>query len=315
MAHSSRSWRGARTPQGKKRVRQSQARHAILQPRRTAAKTEVKDALQAAAGGDAEATAIAVAMAASALDRAAKVGAIHPNAAARRKSRLMRKVGLRARRPGPHHDRQGPAPGLQGGRRQGREGPHRRQQGLEGEGRADRRGQGARRALPLGASGQGGAGRPGDREPRSTRRQRRRRGRRGTKATATRSRRPHEGDRHAHAIEDEGDEQGQVEDLDDAAASKAGDLTPAAVGPDPVVRSGRSVGRHAPSGRSIPASRADSLGGRRSARTAPAPSAPASVSPVSRNAPSSCSPSIARSKPAASVTPAAASSSPRPSST
>ena len=93
MAHSSRSWRGARTPQGKKRVRQSQARHAILQPRRTAAKTEVKDALQAAAGGDAEATATAVALAASALDRAAKAGAIHPNAAARRKSRLMRKVG------------------------------------------------------------------------------------------------------------------------------------------------------------------------------------------------------------------------------
>jgi small subunit ribosomal protein S20 len=93
LAHSSRTWRGARTPQGKKRVRQSQARHAILQPRRAAAKTEVKDALQAAAGGDAEATAIAVAMAASALDRAAKVGAIHANAAARRKSRLMRTVG------------------------------------------------------------------------------------------------------------------------------------------------------------------------------------------------------------------------------
>jgi small subunit ribosomal protein S20 len=93
LAHSSRSWRGARTPQGKKRVRQSQARHAILQPRRTAAKTEVKDALQAAAAGDVEATATAVALAASALDRAAKAGAIHPNAAARRKSRLMLKVG------------------------------------------------------------------------------------------------------------------------------------------------------------------------------------------------------------------------------
>jgi small subunit ribosomal protein S20 len=93
LAHSSRTWRGARTPQGKKRVRQSQARHAILQPRRAAAKTEVKDALQAAAAGDAEATATAVAIASSALDRAAKVGAIHPNAAARRKSRLIRKVG------------------------------------------------------------------------------------------------------------------------------------------------------------------------------------------------------------------------------
>ena len=92
LAHSSRSWRGARTPQGKKRVRQSQSRHAILQPRRTAAKTEVKDAVAAAASGDAEATATALSQAASALDRAAKVGAIHPNAAARRKSRLMRKA-------------------------------------------------------------------------------------------------------------------------------------------------------------------------------------------------------------------------------
>ena len=92
MAHSSRSWRGARTPQGKKRVRQSQSRNAILQPRRTAAKTEVKDAVAAAASGDAAATATALSQAASALDRAAKVGAIHPNAAARRKSRLMRKA-------------------------------------------------------------------------------------------------------------------------------------------------------------------------------------------------------------------------------
>ena len=89
MAHSSRNWTGARTPQALKRVRQSGRRNAILQPRRSAAKTEVKDALLAAASGDAEATREAVAAAASALDKAAKVGAIHPNNAARRKSRLM----------------------------------------------------------------------------------------------------------------------------------------------------------------------------------------------------------------------------------
>ena len=92
LAHSSRGWTGARTPQALKRVRQSTRRNAILQPRRSAAKTEVKDALAAAAAGDAEAASVAVAEAASALDRAAKVGAIHPNAAARRKSRLMRSV-------------------------------------------------------------------------------------------------------------------------------------------------------------------------------------------------------------------------------
>ncbi len=89
MAHSSRTWTGARTPQALKRVRQSHRRNAILQPRRTAAKTQVKNALLTAEGGDVEATRKAVATAAAALDRAAKVGAIHPNNAARRKSRLM----------------------------------------------------------------------------------------------------------------------------------------------------------------------------------------------------------------------------------
>jgi ribosomal protein S20 len=89
LAHSSRTWTGARTPQALKRVRQSARRNAILQPRRTAAKSQVKNALVAAEGGDVEATRNAVAEAASALDRAAKTGAIHPNNAARRKSRLM----------------------------------------------------------------------------------------------------------------------------------------------------------------------------------------------------------------------------------
>jgi ribosomal protein S20 len=92
LAHSSRGWTGARTPQSLKRVRQSGRRNAILQPRRSAARTEVKDALQAAASGDVEATRTALAEAASALDKAAKVGAIHPNNAARRKSRLMRRA-------------------------------------------------------------------------------------------------------------------------------------------------------------------------------------------------------------------------------
>lgn len=92
MAHSSRTWTGARSPQGKKRVRQAARRAAILQPRRTAAKTLVKKAQVAAVGGDVEQTQIALIEAVSALDRAAKAGAIHPNAAARRKSRLMLKV-------------------------------------------------------------------------------------------------------------------------------------------------------------------------------------------------------------------------------
>jgi ribosomal protein S20 len=94
LAKTPRTWTGARTPSGLKRVRQAQSRHEVLQPRRSAAKTYVAKALIAAAH-PAESTIdpeAALAEALSALDRAAKAGAIHPNAAARRKSRLTRKV-------------------------------------------------------------------------------------------------------------------------------------------------------------------------------------------------------------------------------
>jgi DNA-binding protein HU-beta len=93
LAKTPRTWTGARTPSGLKRVRQAQRRHDVLGPRRSAAKTYVAKALAVAAhptdGADPEA---ALTTALSALDRAAKAGAIHPNAAARRKSRLTRKV-------------------------------------------------------------------------------------------------------------------------------------------------------------------------------------------------------------------------------
>ena len=93
MAKTPRTWTGARTPSGLKRVRQAARRHEVLGPRRSAAKTYVAKALTLAAtpveGQDPVA---ALTEALSALDRAAKAGAIHPNAAARRKSRLTRKV-------------------------------------------------------------------------------------------------------------------------------------------------------------------------------------------------------------------------------
>lgn len=93
MAKTPRSWSGARTPSGLKRVRQASRRHDVLGPRRTAAKTYVAKALTTAADpAGAESANAALIDALSALDRAAKVGAIHPNAAARRKSRLTRKV-------------------------------------------------------------------------------------------------------------------------------------------------------------------------------------------------------------------------------
>jgi ribosomal protein S20 len=89
LAKTPRTWTGARTPSGLKRVRQSERRHDVLQPRRSTAKTLVAKAIRTATaptnGSDPQ---LALAEAISALDRAAKAGAIHRNAAARRKSRL-----------------------------------------------------------------------------------------------------------------------------------------------------------------------------------------------------------------------------------
>jgi ribosomal protein S20 len=93
LAKTPRTWTGARTPSGLKRVRNARRRHEVLQPRRTAAKTYVAKALTAATNpSDGIDPQQALAEALSALDHAAKAGAIHPNAAARRKSRLTIKV-------------------------------------------------------------------------------------------------------------------------------------------------------------------------------------------------------------------------------
>lgn len=97
MAHSQRGWTGARTPSAIKRVRQTERRRVINQPRRTTAKTLITKAMSAVSdaatnGGSTDDVRAAVERAVSALDRAAKVGAIHRNAADRRKSRLMLKV-------------------------------------------------------------------------------------------------------------------------------------------------------------------------------------------------------------------------------
>jgi ribosomal protein S20 len=92
LAKTPRTWTGARTPSGLKRVRQAERRRDILQPRRSAAKTYVANALSIAThDADPAQAAEALALAHAALDRAAKAGAIHANAAARRKSRLTLK--------------------------------------------------------------------------------------------------------------------------------------------------------------------------------------------------------------------------------
>jgi len=75
-----------------KRVRSSERRHEVLGPRRAAAKTLVRNAVEVATSPGDQDPQAALAEAMSALDRAAKTGAIHRNAAARRKSRLALRI-------------------------------------------------------------------------------------------------------------------------------------------------------------------------------------------------------------------------------
>ena len=92
MARTARTWKGARTPSALKRARQSLRRRTVNRRTRSEAKTLVQQASDIALGrfdGDGPA---AVAAAISALDKAAEKGILHPNNAARRKSRLMAKV-------------------------------------------------------------------------------------------------------------------------------------------------------------------------------------------------------------------------------
>ena len=82
----------ANTPQAIKRVRQALRRRAVNRRARSTAKSLVQKATRISLGeveGDGQA---AVGAAVRALDRAAAKGIIHPNNAARRKSRLMAKA-------------------------------------------------------------------------------------------------------------------------------------------------------------------------------------------------------------------------------
>ena len=92
MARTARTWKGARTPSALKRVRQSLRRRAVNRRTRSEAKTLVQQASEIALGRSDGDGAEAVTAAISALDKAAEKGILHPNNAARRKSRLMTKV-------------------------------------------------------------------------------------------------------------------------------------------------------------------------------------------------------------------------------
>ncbi|MGH2975011.1 MAG: 30S ribosomal protein S20, partial [Solirubrobacterales bacterium] len=75
-----------------KRVRQDERKRAVNKPHESRAKSLVAKAVLAAGNGDVAEAQAALVAAVSALDKAAKAGAIHPNAANRRKSRLMLKA-------------------------------------------------------------------------------------------------------------------------------------------------------------------------------------------------------------------------------
>ena len=92
MARNARTWKGARTPSALKRVRQALRRRAVNRHARSEAKTLVQQASDIATGRSTGDAPEAVAAAVSALDKAAEKGILHPNNAARRKSRLLAKV-------------------------------------------------------------------------------------------------------------------------------------------------------------------------------------------------------------------------------
>ncbi len=82
----------ANTKSALKRIRSSERKKARNKPVRTALKTYVRSATAQLTAGVTEDSAEAVVRAISALDKAAGKGIIHPNQAARRKSRLMTKL-------------------------------------------------------------------------------------------------------------------------------------------------------------------------------------------------------------------------------
>jgi small subunit ribosomal protein S20 len=81
----------ANSKSAEKRARTNERRRIRNRRFRSASRTLVRTAEQTIASAEAEAAAGAVKNAISMLDRAAQKGIIHPNNAARRKSRLMAK--------------------------------------------------------------------------------------------------------------------------------------------------------------------------------------------------------------------------------
>ena len=82
----------AHAPSAIKRHRQSLRRRARNRSRQTEARSALRAAREALAGGKRDEAEAAVRRAGSVLDRTARRGVIHPNNASRSKSRLMRQL-------------------------------------------------------------------------------------------------------------------------------------------------------------------------------------------------------------------------------
>lgn len=80
------------TPSAAKRARQSERRRHRNQAVKSATRTAVRRTREALESGDVQLAASRLQAAASALDRAARKGVLHPNEAARRKARLARRL-------------------------------------------------------------------------------------------------------------------------------------------------------------------------------------------------------------------------------
>lgn len=76
----------------KKRMRQNERRNAHNRMRRSSLRTSIRRLKEAIAAGDAQAVQAQWVKTQGLIDRTARLGIIHPNAAARTKSRLARRV-------------------------------------------------------------------------------------------------------------------------------------------------------------------------------------------------------------------------------
>ena len=83
----------ANSPQSRKRARQAETRRRRNASQRSTVRTTIKKVRGAIAGGDAKAAAEALDAAVPVIDRMANRGIMHPNQAARHKSRLS--AGIR----------------------------------------------------------------------------------------------------------------------------------------------------------------------------------------------------------------------------